>query len=184
MYLLNFFKMYGETLSTAALIITLGILIWYTWETRKLRIETVKQTELSLRPCVVLFGNDEVGSNYIENIGNGAALNVIIEPLETDKFKVVFEPYDLIKAGQRFSDPDYPKYDIKASSHEGEALINKMNLGSDYLDFPFMLRSKDYLLIVRYKNTEGTNYYTKLLVKAKEAKIEVLETGQAKKRYS
>ena len=37
----------------AAVAVTGFILIWYAWETYRLRVEAQKQTELSLRPCVI-----------------------------------------------------------------------------------------------------------------------------------
>ena len=43
-----------DIIAPLALIATLGVIIWYACETRQLRIATVKQTELSLSPCVVL----------------------------------------------------------------------------------------------------------------------------------
>src|SRR5262245_29008515 len=55
-------------------VITAIVLIWYTIETYRLRKEAQKQTELQLRPFVIL----EVyqGNFSVRNIGNGAAVNV------------------------------------------------------------------------------------------------------------
>jgi hypothetical protein len=65
--------------------VTGGVIFWYTKETQKLREETQKQTELQLRPYVVLdiMTNADYGSEIfvLSNIGKGIALNIeIIEP--------------------------------------------------------------------------------------------------------
>jgi hypothetical protein len=41
-------------IQTLALLATLGVIIWYSCETKKLRETSVKQTELQLTPYIVL----------------------------------------------------------------------------------------------------------------------------------
>lgn len=64
-----------ELLNTSILFGTALVIIWYTYETNRLREETIKQTELSILPCLALEEIDEL-TLTIRNIGNGAALNI------------------------------------------------------------------------------------------------------------
>ena len=41
-----------EILTFSALLLTLLVVVWYAYEIQKLRIETIKQTELSLKALV------------------------------------------------------------------------------------------------------------------------------------
>jgi hypothetical protein len=59
---------------TWAVVLTGAVIIWYTWETMLLRRIAFAQRELQLRPFVIF--QKEGGRFVIENIGNGAALNV------------------------------------------------------------------------------------------------------------
>jgi hypothetical protein len=71
-------------LQTAGLIVTGVILIWYTWETRQLGLEARRQTELQIKPFVVLDVQNasDDGTFVLKNIGNGAAINVGIKDIE------------------------------------------------------------------------------------------------------
>ena len=58
---------------------TLVVLLWYAWETRKLRQESQKQTFLMLRPFVVIKKPDpdnDASRASVKNIGNGSALHI------------------------------------------------------------------------------------------------------------
>jgi len=94
--LAKFFDTYGNMISTVALIITLGVLFWYACEARGLKKESIKQTELSLRPYVILI---HTGSGLLsfENIGQSHALDVVIDILEMNFFRVRFQPCYLVR---------------------------------------------------------------------------------------
>lgn len=62
--------------------------IWYTWETRELRIASYAQIETQIRPYVVL--QPQNGNFMVTNFGNGVALHVRIDP-------VVVSPEDRIE---------------------------------------------------------------------------------------
>jgi hypothetical protein len=71
-------------ISTIVLVLTLLAVLWYSWETRKLRIQseksiklTEKHLELSYMPHLILIL--QRGGLYLYNIGNGSAVNVGIE---------------------------------------------------------------------------------------------------------
>ncbi|MBL4644699.1 MAG: hypothetical protein JKX80_02420 [Candidatus Pacebacteria bacterium] len=95
------------TFSETILLLTFIALLWYAWETKKLREEAVKQTELETRPIVCMyvrninaikdevarnlvsqkysltrqFGNTISSSGYyisLRNMGSGPAFNVSV----------------------------------------------------------------------------------------------------------
>jgi hypothetical protein len=70
-------------IQTWAVVLTGVVLIWYSWETMRLREVAFSQREIQLRPFVVL----ELKKKQIEitNIGVGVALNVKIKEVTIDK---------------------------------------------------------------------------------------------------
>ena len=100
--LAKFFDTYGNMISIVALIITLGVLFWYACEARGLKKESIKQTELSLRPYVVLIrASYGTQSLNFENIGLSHALDVTIDILHMNVFLVRFQPCNLVRHGQK-----------------------------------------------------------------------------------
>ena len=61
---------------TVAFCLTGLVIVWYTWETQLLRVETQRQTEVQLRPFVVVEPTSE--GFQTRNIGYGPAINVRI----------------------------------------------------------------------------------------------------------
>lgn len=76
-----------EILTFFALFLTFLTVIWYAWETRKLRIETLNQTKLSLRPFVIIVFIERPGKFILKNLGNGSALNVKVKDISLIKTK-------------------------------------------------------------------------------------------------
>jgi len=75
-------KGYLSTETQTIILLETGIvLLWYTWETHKLRKEAQRQTEAQQRPFVILeptqrtHSGDLIGLR-LKNIGNGAAINI------------------------------------------------------------------------------------------------------------
>jgi hypothetical protein len=64
------------------LLVTLFVVAWYAWETKKLKEETIRQTQLSQRPLVVMEWIDNPGNYVVKNIGNGVALGIIVEDID------------------------------------------------------------------------------------------------------
>lgn len=67
-------------LQTAAIVLTGLVIIWYTWETRRLGIETRRQTEVQQRPFVVV--EPTKNGFEIKNVGRGPALNVTVDDVQ------------------------------------------------------------------------------------------------------
>lgn len=155
--LAEFFDTYGNMISTVALIITLGVFIWYAWETRKLRKETVKQTELSIRPFIVIYEGSPGELTY-NNIGHSHAFNVEIEPVETNLWVANFHYYNLIK--QEEMNKKLP-ITFKGKNEDKEAMIRGL------VNPPFTpseLKSQNiddkYILNIKYRNFENVLYIT------------------------
>jgi hypothetical protein len=177
MWLVNFFETYGHMISTIALVITMGVIIWYALETRKLRKETVKQTELSLRPYVILVRS--MGGRYdlaFENIGQSHALDVSIDILEMNEFFYRFQPCHLVRQGKEVTVEAEPF----GKNEESERMIRGLGDGLGLPFFEGLDKVKDYPLTVRYKNIEGTPYYTRLEVRVHEKRVVVLKSEKNK----
>lgn len=94
---------------TIAVILTGVILIWYTWETKRLREEahrqvvatnkqireTQRQIDVQLRPflaVVAVWKNDqELGTFFLHNMGNGAAVTIKVRRGESE-LRIPFIP--------------------------------------------------------------------------------------------
>jgi hypothetical protein len=73
-------------IESIALTLTLVAVVYYAWETHKLRLETVVHNELQVRPILVVkYLEGSEGSSIpklkLANIGNGPALDVTFEDL-------------------------------------------------------------------------------------------------------
>ncbi|MFZ3135909.1 MAG: hypothetical protein WA126_00795, partial [Thermodesulfovibrionales bacterium] len=135
-------------LSTIAIILTGAILIWYTWETNLLRSEAQRQTELQLRPFVIIV--PEQNCFQLRNIGNGPALNVSVAD-------VILDPNDDVKI--QFSDyiPFLSKDDSFAIKAEG------YHKGKPVGDFFNAHLYKEYAnrilkLVIEFQNVESQAY--------------------------
>lgn len=161
----------AEGVQTIALVFTLGVLIWYTIETHKLRRETAKQTELQLSPFITIQGNK------YRNIGHSTALNIKMDRIETDYFYVTFQTMNLIEPGAIKGFRFMPE--PKTKDDEKRVQIFKDALESE---FPFFdknfLSQGFYILTVRYNNIENHPYLSKIKVHCEERRMELLKTGR------
>lgn len=86
------------------LFLTFMGLVWYAWETRRMKNEVVTQTELSLKPILVLFvrkcsteseyriqssPNNQNFSLKVRNVGRGPAANLMVksDAFVVDKYR-------------------------------------------------------------------------------------------------
>src|SRR5437867_4067328 len=99
--------MYWQTVASwvqaGILIITAGVIGWYTVETYRLRKEAQKQTELQLRPLVILKGSPPVQGRdswifQVGNVGNSTAMNVAVKEILVEPYKVVFRFSERVSA--------------------------------------------------------------------------------------
>lgn len=173
----QFFQTWGAMISTLALVVTLAFIIKYTIETTKLRKETVRHTELSLRPCITILWRDK-DKLFLKNIGKSPALNIIIEPVEVINFcKVSFPKVGLVEVDKN----EEQKFNIAMIDKESEVIRKQME-GDDYLNFPFFpaeITKEDYFLKVYYENIIKEKYYSKIKVNLTEQKLEFVETNKA-----
>lgn len=68
---------------TWAVVLTGVVVIWYTWETKRLRETSARQLEVQIRPFVFLRPANG-GEFVVENVGAGAALNVRVREVVVD----------------------------------------------------------------------------------------------------
>jgi hypothetical protein len=68
-------------LADIALILTFLALLWYSFETRGMKNQLVRQNELSLRPCILISYEIDQGSYCFINVGNGPALHVQLKEI-------------------------------------------------------------------------------------------------------
>lgn len=89
-------------LQTWAIIVSGFIVIWYSWETRLLRIIASEQKDQQIQPLVIYENRN--ASHYIKNIGNGVALNIKINRVligDSEDIEVIFpEATAILRPGE------------------------------------------------------------------------------------
>ena len=135
------------------------MLIWYAYETRALRKETVRQTELSQRPFVMIFDSKMLGIRY-KNSGQGIALNIEIIPYEYKDYTVAFKKETILNAKEKSTFTLYP---IVTKTKTG-----KIRSSEAILFTPNELRrfKSDIVhnLDIRYENIEKKRYQTRVQI--------------------
>jgi len=92
-----------ESISSIILSLTFLAILWYAWETRGLKIQIIRQTELSLRP-LVLIDWISPGKYVLKNIGNGPALDIQIDEIsliDELAIKYSFKRIDLLETKEQ-----------------------------------------------------------------------------------
>ena len=79
---------YAELSLTVLTLLMLGVLVWYTIETARLRRAAQKQNSISLLPIVELSIDACANTFKIRNIGRGPAFNVAIQHLPGQRGRV------------------------------------------------------------------------------------------------
>lgn len=87
---------------------TAGGVIWYTWETHQLRLATLRQTALQIRPFLAIEYGEDVRI-WVHNLGNGVARDIkfhnarLGEGAEgaTTFLTVEWKPIDFIPKGEK-----------------------------------------------------------------------------------
>ena len=143
------------TLNTIVLSLTLLIIIRYAIFTYNLLKETRHQTSLSISPVIVIKIDPIHQEIHIDNVGNGAALNIAISsisqyiPLYDSFYELKFNRIEYLEVGKnkKLSFDIYDK--TKKISREARAM---------FFDYIFRMGAK--IIIINYRNLLCEPYYT------------------------
>lgn len=174
--ILIFISQYSNQIGFVVSTITLAVLIWYTWETKKIREQTVLQTELATTPVMSLYirrvirvadkekretikhdytithmvDNKIEPSTYffaLRNVGRGPAFNVQVE---SQNFKAV-------------------RYQMRFFSQGGEERAVKISKKSND-EIKSLDELKGEVFTVKYQSVSGKIYEHKYKVNSVEEK--------------
>ncbi len=146
---------------TGALIVTTLIILRYTIETRRLREETHKlgeqsvlQTEIQIRPLLIVTFDEKMSCFIIKNIGNGIALNV-----ETEGIPILALD---VNSTLKFS---FAKIEVMTQNEEMKMPIkvfgDAQELSSDWVaNLDPRYANRNYEFRVKYENINGNKYQT------------------------
>lgn len=152
-------------LQTWAIIISGFMLIWYSWETRLLRVIASDQKDQQIQPLVV-YENKNAG-HYIKNIGSGVALNISIDKIMIGSSQdtwIIFPKPTLVLSPDQESQIDGDFF-LKGNK------LSDIN-GTAHLNTGFAVQTST--LVIRYQNIQGRKYLTKQ--KISQGKTQILET--------
>ena len=149
-----------DIIATGFLLFTLIVLIIYTVETSKLRKETVKQTELSQRPFVMIFEANNHRLKY-RNSGQSIALNTRIKPFEDRDYTITFKKENLLGLDE------ISRHDINPEVKDnktGGVLPPDIKIPFT----PYELRTAHFTVVrileIYYENIEGKCYQTRVQI--------------------
>ncbi len=166
-----------DIITTVFLLATLIVLIIYTYQTYRLRQETTKQTELNLRPFIIIsVFEDSAGLSQrlvYRNIGHSHALDVETEPFDAEAYILNFGKWGLIESDEQ------KDLKLKGEGKNGvsDALIQAVPTPSftpkelDEFD-----DEQELILNIHYKNIERVSYQTQVKISRKG--IEIVTTGK------
>jgi hypothetical protein len=176
------------------LVITAGIVLWYTLETKRLRVtaqrqveesqkqvrEAQRQLELQLRPFVILKATHE--NLHIENIGNGPAINARVQDFaltENQIVSVLPEPIPVLLSKDVLT--------LRDEISVGEQLIQGQ-MASGWLEVlrppkknltravTRTLNERRPEIVVEFENLEGQRYFVRESLK--HGILEILGSGK------
>ncbi|MGB9455389.1 MAG: hypothetical protein WCB12_05065 [Bryobacteraceae bacterium] len=159
--------------TTAALI----VLIWYTVETHKLRLEAQRQNEHSMMPVVAFQTgyfppHTKSSSLVVSNLGSGPAFNIRISSIQLSGRAAVFEHPFVLAPGQHefvaLSGLREPKVDQAGGYDDGKIhaaydLLKALKSASDILETKF---------VITCTSTSGKNYRSKFTLGHKSDDVE------------
>lgn len=153
-------------LSTLAIILTGAILIWYTWETTLLRTEAQRQTELQLRPFVLIVPFQK--EFKLRNIGNGPALNISLADVQVDApTDITIQFPDFVPFLQKGEETAIRAESYKKRKPCGDFF--NAHLFPEYSNRPLTLK-------IEFQNIESQNYVVKETISPNKMTIEGIET--------
>lgn len=145
-----------DIIQAIAVILTLLVLVKYTYETYKLRRETEKQTELSQRPFIIIGYTPHEATFKLTNLGHGIALNVKIDDVclvreGPVKLSYIFPQIKIIPP-----DKECEIKDIKIDANGESRIADTFDLGALFPESA--VRAFD--VTIRYNNLLGNGYIT------------------------
>jgi hypothetical protein len=150
-------------IQTAAVLGTLGVLIWYTIETAGLRRAANKQIDISLRPYLII----DMDSRWIRNVGHSPALNIQIDEVILEDRIIRFKKYPIIEPSKN-EIIDFivvGKQDPPNSGYQSQ--------------HSFEIIGSDYILSIRYSNLENVRYVSKIRLLKNYRRADMIETRRA-----
>ncbi len=152
--------------------LTFLALVWYSWETRRMVNQIVKQNKLQLSPfLVVYFRGDGAAKKFrIRNLGRGVALNIQIKKVVLSQRERIYIIFNLPGTNALKSEEERDlKFDIL---HREERISAKMlpNLDPEFAN-------RDYNLKTEYEDINGDKYITILKTGKSGVKVEEYLTG-------
>jgi hypothetical protein len=155
-------------LQTWAIIVSGFILIWYSWETRLLRVIASDQKDQQIQPLII-YENRRAG-HYIKNIGNGVALNVRINRVligGSEDIEVTFpDSTPVLSPGEEAQ--------VKGKFKMNGVELSDIN-GTAHLSTGFA--SETSIMSISYSNIQHRIYLTKEQISP--GKIEILEVKKS-----
>jgi len=140
-----------NTIETILLAATLIVLIIYTRETFKLRKETTKQTELQLRPFVILISNEQKSAYYFKNIGNGTAMKVNLKSIVLKDIQYDFWEKDYLNPLELYA------LRLKKVNNENVTPCSPYKY--------FQGESQEFSFTIEYENINNKKYKTNGIIK-------------------
>jgi hypothetical protein len=145
------------------------VLVWYTWETMRLRRVASAQRELQLRPLVILEPHEK--GFVVRNVGHGAALNIRIDDVilsESEDVVIRFPRLLPVLAGG--ASAELPAESFKRGKSAGDFFL--AHLDPVYATLDLRVR-------VRFQNAEMKPYVVTESLNPGELRIAELSTSEA-----
>jgi len=160
--------------NTAFVLGTGLVLLYYTYETYRLRTEAQKTNELNQTPSILLMISVHVSSTlFIKNVNkNNIAYNVSIESIWLDKeteYRLELATVNNFLEPESVYQINITKYKYEPGSITREE--SSSNLGQLVLVSTFL--KKDFIILVKYTNVLGQKYYVinRLKISAKKPEL-------------
>lgn len=136
-------------LQTLAIIVSGFMLIWYSWETRLLRVIASDQKDQQIQPLVVY--ETRSAGHHIKNIGSGVALNISIDKIMIGSSQdawIIFPKPTLVLSPNQESQIDGDFF-LKGNK------LSDIN-GTAHLSTGYAVQTS--ILVIRYQNIQGRKY--------------------------
>jgi hypothetical protein len=143
-----------QLVSIIILAITAGILLWYSYETKRLADLTAKQIKINIKPIIIVNSI----SNYcrLKNIGKSPALNITVrDVVRTDNNsnkKYIFKFTEIPVCGSEEEQGTGITPHCNGNSITASGDVD--NLVTYFLHYNSLVQGQDYELIIDYEDVE------------------------------